>query len=141
MVPPMTLLHAKHCIPLLEHKLSELRSTTTAAAHILPQILREDETSYDEAECINEDNENSESQTVTGIKYPEQRSSSTEEMSDEFIQESEQPDDHSDRCSLTKQLSNTSDEDSMESIMHKLTILDSLYQVERELKSNDNLIA
>lgn len=138
MVPPMTLLHAKHCIPLLEQKLDDLKRTSSGP--ILPQIICEDEADIDEES--DDITDNLENQTQH-IRFPEQRSCSIEELLDDSIHnlESEQPDDHSDQSSLTKQLSHTSDEDSMDSIMHKLTILDSLYQMEMELKTSDNVIA
>lgn len=136
-LPPMTVLQAQQCIPLLKQKLDHLHHMQKVA---VPVVVEQDSiTQY--TDVTDSQEESGITSDVPTHTKPEQRSISIDDHPDITDREPEQPDDQSDRSSLTKQLSNTSEEDTMDSIMHKLTILDSLYQIETELKSNDNFLA
>lgn len=124
----MTIAHALDSIPLLEQKLVDLNheqnmQMVTVIEEIMPSELTGQIDWEPSLHCIADE-----------VPVPDDIAGDAQD-----VIESEQPDDQSDKSSLSKQFSNSSDEDIAESMIYKLVLLESLYHRE-DLESNDAVV-
>jgi len=125
----MTVAQARECIPILEQKLVNLQTDIPVRV-----TLTEISQSNDYSENSQYNGTVSTEGTDVNLEPSSQSSNNMQEL------ESEQPDDQSDKASLSKQISNTSDEDTLDSITYKLSVLEGLCHIE-DIKTKDNCIA
>ena len=141
-VPPMTIGQACSCIRVLQQKLKDLQQLRNLHSN-LPTVEEIKHLDIDESNLASVRAEETpvDVEPTKIDEIDESRRSIAEDVSDDEHETlTEQPCDLSDKSSPTKQLSTSSEDDTIESLMYKLELLDSLSNI-AEKKSTDSSIA